>query len=165
MAAVSLSPTPVSLSAMSTRRIPLSSNPNVANSPLRGAAALAKQKRSYANIQREEPYGQPPPLKKQMLDHARTSAKREAFVMHRSTRAPLPKDRPTQPVAPSQKTTEKDPEAAIRQWQEHFMERFPSMVFYFDCVPAETASKVAKQIIALGAVRATTYTPTCCGCD
>lgn len=54
------------------RRVPLSSNQNVANSPLRPSAAAnsnyVKQKRSMAQIQREEQYGQPPPAKKQMLD-------------------------------------------------------------------------------------------------
>ena len=73
MAAVSISPLPHSLSSMSSRRVPLSSNPNAANSPYRAlAAAASKQKRSYATIQREESYGQPPPAKKQMLDSQQT---------------------------------------------------------------------------------------------
>src|SRR5687768_16196868 len=69
MAAVSLSPLPVTLSSMSSRRVPLSSNPNAVNSPYRPSQATAsRQKRSHANIQREDAYGQPPPAKKQMLD-------------------------------------------------------------------------------------------------
>lgn len=84
MAAVSLSPTPVPFStvmssSMQSRRVPLSANPNAANSPLRAgagnglnasaaAAAFAKHRRSHASMQREENYGIAPPAKKQMLE-------------------------------------------------------------------------------------------------
>ncbi|EAA28657.3 hypothetical protein GE21DRAFT_9369 [Neurospora crassa] len=63
--------------AAGTKRAPLSDNPNAANSPLRGssATALALQGskkaavRSHADQLREEPYGQPPPAKRQMIEH------------------------------------------------------------------------------------------------
>ncbi|CAK7198545.1 Cdc7p-Dbf4p kinase complex regulatory subunit [Sporothrix eucalyptigena] len=75
-------------SSMQSRRVPLSANPNAANSPLRtgsgntngaagglnasaAAAAFAKQRRSHASMQREENYGAlAPPAKKQMLEKA-----------------------------------------------------------------------------------------------
>src|SRR3954465_14809026 len=87
MAAISLSPLPPTLSTMSGRRVPLSSNLNAVNSPFRAvAAAAAKQKRSYANEQREESYGHPPPAKKQMVES------------HKSLRTP-PRQQPTQSSA------------------------------------------------------------------
>ncbi|CAK7212022.1 Cdc7p-Dbf4p kinase complex regulatory subunit [Sporothrix bragantina] len=73
-------------SSMQSRRVPLSANPNAANSPLRtgtgnnshtnglsasaAAAAFTKQRRSHASVQREENYGLAPPAKKQMLEKA-----------------------------------------------------------------------------------------------
>lgn len=69
MAALSIHNSSYTLSAMSGRRVPLSSNPNAANSPYRSVAtAASKQKRSYATIQREDAYGQQPPAKKQMIE-------------------------------------------------------------------------------------------------
>ncbi|ERS95959.1 hypothetical protein HMPREF1624_07494 [Sporothrix schenckii ATCC 58251] len=70
-------------SSMQSRRVPLSANPNAANSPLRAgsgnglnasaaAAAFAKHRRSHASVQREENYGVAPPAKKQMLEKAET---------------------------------------------------------------------------------------------
>lgn len=62
--------------ASGTKRAPLSDNPNAANSPLRGSSATAlalqgskKAVRSHADQLREEPYGQPPPAKRQMIEH------------------------------------------------------------------------------------------------
>ncbi|OAA62679.1 g1 s regulator [Niveomyces insectorum RCEF 264] len=89
-------------SSVPARRVPLSANPNAANSPLRNhqhhhhngvngtAMALAKQRRSHASMQREENYGQPPPAKKQMLDKldhgGNSNAVRVASVRSPTTR-------------------------------------------------------------------------------
>ena len=141
---------------MTSRRGPLSLNPNGANSPLRGASGLAfaKQKRSYANTQREEPYGQPPPQKKQMLDLGRTSkpaALAQRGVSTGSTRSSAAvKDR-AQHAASTQSQRYAEGEE-MHQWRKHHRAKFPKMVFYFESVPDETRVKVAKQVMSLGAV-------------
>lgn len=176
MAAVSLSPPPVSLSTMSTsRRMPLSANPNVANSPLR-ASALAKPKRSYVSLQRDEAYAQPPPAKKQILE---SGIPRPLKSPSANTSRPVPKAQlALQPrrnastyesklarergqhhhhaghhveSAAAGKYTERDLEE-IRQWQSHHRARFPRMVFYFDSIPEDARAKVVKQVSSLGAV-------------
>ncbi|KAK8120947.1 hypothetical protein PG999_005067 [Apiospora kogelbergensis] len=175
MAAVSLSPAPVPLSSNmsgTTRRIPLSNNQNVANSPIRSSAAAfaaAKQRRSYANMQREEAYGQPPPAKKQMLESgiprplnspSKRMVKPQVPVQTRRTTSTyesrLTRERmghhQTQHVeTKSSRYTEKDLEE-IRQWKEHHRARFPRMVFYFENIPTEVRAKLARQIEKLGAV-------------
>jgi regulatory subunit for Cdc7p protein kinase len=168
MAAVSLSPAPISLSTMSARRVPLSTNQNVANSPIRISAA-AKPKRSYANLQREEAYAQPPPAKKQMLESGiprpLKSPQQQRVVKSQVTlqtrrnvstyEGKLARERSAHQQAASNsnstKYTEKDLEE-IRQWQNHHRTRFPKMVFYFENIPAEVRGKVARQIASLGAV-------------
>ncbi|KAG7135761.1 Hsk1-interacting molecule 1 like protein [Verticillium longisporum] len=143
---------------MSTaRRTPLSSNPNVANSPLRapGAATLGqtKPKRSYANLQREEAYGQPPPLKKQMLENGLQRQLRSPSKGHRSA---LPqrsvrlstKER----TAQQQEQTQQDNSVEkIRQWQKEYQARFPKMVFYFESISEDLRYKLSKQAVSLGA--------------
>jgi len=175
MAAVSISPLPHTLSTMSGRRVPLTSNPNAANSPFRAvAAASSKQKRSYATIQREEPYGQPPPAKKQMLESyqpLRTPPRQqnaqlsvEGRLFTRRSNAPQPsaferkcvavRDRPQQTVTKAEKPTGDNLES-VRQWQKHYRKNFPSFVFYFESfesIPEDIRLKYTKQVIALGAV-------------
>jgi regulatory subunit for Cdc7p protein kinase len=177
MAAVSISPLPHSLSSMSGRRVPLSSNPNAANSPYRtGAAAASKQKRPYATIQREESYGQPPPAKKQMLDTNHTlrtpprqqstqSAEGRVFtrksnssqqsVFERKLVAARERERPVQQtVTKAEKTSEENLES-IRAWQKHTRRSFPKFVFYFESGSEDARHKCTKQVIALGAVSLT----------
>jgi regulatory subunit for Cdc7p protein kinase len=145
MATVLLSPTPVLSPIMSTRRTPLSNNPNVANSPLRGhsalAAAASKQKRSYANIQREELYGQPPPLKKQVLENG----------IQRPSKLQQPLQRPGARTVVRERINQPQDEE-LRQWQKHYRARFPKMVFYFESIPDDARTKLAKQVMSLGAV-------------
>lgn len=178
MAAILLSPLPHNLSTMSSRRVPLSSNPNAVNSPYRSvAAAASKQKRSYATVQREEAYGQPPPAKKQMLDNCQTLrtpprqqanlAPAEGRVFTRKPNASQQsaferklvavRERPQQAhqtVTKTEKTSEENLET-IRQWQKHYRKIFPTFVFYFESVPEDVRVKYTKQVIALGAVRTT----------
>jgi len=167
MAAVSLSPLPYTLSTMSGRRVPLSSNPNAVNSPYRPAAT--KQKRSYATIQREDAYGQPPPAKKQMLDthqalrtppRQSTQTSAEGRVLTRKSNAIQPTTferkcaaaRPVQQaVTKAEKTSEENLET-IRQWQKHYRKIFPTFVFYFESITEDVRLKYTKQVIALGAV-------------
>lgn len=181
MATLSLSPTPAPLSvcAMSTsRRAPLSANPNAANSPLRGsaaaAAALAKQqqlqqqRRSYANVQREEAYGHhPPPSKKQMLDavgRSAASSRSQSLQQSRagstatSARAPLRDRAPVVQRAAAAAVLERHDEKDrdrddVEAWTRHHRARFPKIVFYFESVPDDVRAKLAKQVASLGAVR------------
>lgn len=159
MATVSLSPAPLNLHAMSTRRAALVSNPNAANSPLRanlGAAHGGKRLRSHAELQREEAYGQPPPAKRQMVDHgvhrpslkSPSTQKTSRAVPARQVTRNATVERTSQSVyKPSEKEVEN-----VRQWQEQTRSRFPKMVVYFESIPDEHRVKLAKQVTTLGGV-------------
>lgn len=171
MAAISIITPLLTLSDMSTKRVPLSSNPNAANSPFRAAAASTKAKRSYATVQREEAYGQPPPAKKQIVEAKADRALRtpprqtradslEGNVFSRRAHAqPTAFDRRLEAARrrPVQQATVKADRAAeenmetIRQWQRHYRKVFPKFVFYFESIPEETRVRFAKQVTALGA--------------
>ncbi|WYZ35577.1 hypothetical protein EsH8_X_000224 [Colletotrichum jinshuiense] len=136
---------------MSTRRTPLSSNPNVANSPLRAASALAqaKQKRSYANMQREEPYGQPPPFKKQVVENAGSRQLRSPSKITKPSQLP---QRVARPITKERSTHHDDTNVErIRQWQAEYRGRFPKMVFYFDSIPEDQRAKLSRHAMSLGA--------------
>ena len=173
MAAISLSPTPIDFSVMSARRVPLASNQNVANSPLRNPAF--KQKRTLAQLQREEPYGQQPPAKKLVLDAATQRVVKSPPQQLRVTKSQIPVQsrRPTgtttnnacdtrstreraasrqqQETATVTEFTEKDIEE-IQTWKAHHRARFPKSLFYFDQIPNDVAHKLKRQIAALGGV-------------
>ncbi|KAF4808510.1 Hsk1-interacting molecule 1 [Colletotrichum siamense] len=137
---------------MSTRRTPLSSNPNVANSPLRSASALAlaKQRRSHANIQREELYGQPPPLKKQVVENTASRHQRSPSKIAKPSQLP---QRVARPVTKERSTHHHDDANVdkIRQWQAEYRGRFPKMVFYFDSVAEDQRAKLSRHAMSLGA--------------
>ncbi|OIW24865.1 hypothetical protein CONLIGDRAFT_582794 [Coniochaeta ligniaria NRRL 30616] len=157
MATVSLSPAPLNLSAMSTRRAALTSNPNAANSPLRanlGATHGGKRLRSHADLQREEAYGQPPPAKRQMIEHGIQRPSLRSPSTQRTTRTVAQRqvartavvEKSSQPVyKPSEKEVEN-----VRQWQAQTKSRFPKMVVYFESIPDEHRVKLAKQVTVLG---------------
>ncbi|KAM0124293.1 hypothetical protein ACHAP3_010434 [Botrytis cinerea] len=158
---------------MSTRRQPLSTISNVANSPYRAVASTTtKQKRSYANIQREDAYGQPPPAKKQMLNahHQTLRTPPRQSISQVSGEGRIFTRRSTQPTnferkcvaargdrgAQQQQITKADkvPEEnleSIRQWQKHYRKIFPKFVFYFESIPEDVRLKYTKQVLALGA--------------
>ena len=156
MAAVSLSPQPLSLSNMSMRRGPLSTIPNGGNSPHRGAAATLgglKSKRSYASTQREDSYGQPPPAKKQMLDigsrtTARSPVKQKATIPRGTTRVPAPER--VRQEAPQKLSA--DAVEEVRKWYQTQRSRFPKLVFYFESIHDDQRGRLAKQIASLGGV-------------
>ncbi|PMB65287.1 Hsk1-interacting molecule 1 [Beauveria bassiana] len=146
---------------MASRRVPLSNNPNVVNSPLRGAsvlAAYAKQKRSYANIQREEPYGQAPPVKKQALDHGAARVIRSPSKLPRSqamsrgtitaSTRPVVRDRQSK-LVPTIKPHDVENEKEI--WKRHHRAKFPKMVFYFESIPDDVRARLIKRVQYLGA--------------
>jgi regulatory subunit for Cdc7p protein kinase len=173
MATVSIVNSPHTLSTMSGRRVPLSNNPNAANSPYRAAAGAPKQKRSYATVQREEAYGQPPPAKKQMVKVNQMSLKtpsRQSLANGAESRLFTRKSTATAStnfarkleaarVKPSQLSqSATDNEASlknletIRQWQRHYRKVFPKCVFYFESISEELRIRFSKQVVALGAV-------------
>ncbi|QLI68619.1 Hsk1-interacting molecule 1 [Metarhizium brunneum] len=145
---------------MSSRRVPLTSNPNVANSPLRGPGSLhayAKQKRSYANVQREEAYGQPPPVKKQVLEdgtqravRSPSKAHRTQVVVQRSSTRLVAKDRATRTTQASARTVQ-DVDTEKEVWKKHHRAKFPKMVFYFESIPDDIRAKLTKRVNYLGA--------------
>ncbi|KAK2004973.1 Dfp1/Him1 [Colletotrichum falcatum] len=151
MAAISLSPNLVPPPAMSARRAPLSSNPNVANSPMRAASALAhaKQKRSHANIQREELYAQPPPYKRQAVENAGSRQLRSPSKITKASQLP---QRVGRPVTKERSTHHDDASVErIRQWQAEYRGRFPKMVFYYDSIPEDQRAKLSRHAQSLGA--------------
>ncbi|KAI1141376.1 Dfp1/Him1, central region-domain-containing protein [Hypoxylon sp. FL0543] len=171
MAAASLPHTPAPLSTMSGRRVPLSSNQNAANSPLRSSALLAKQKRTAAQVQREDQYGQPPPAKKQIIEATSQRSLKSPSHQPRVSKSQIPiqtrrngnsyelklaneraghRYQQSQAVSTNPGYTEKDVEE-IQVWQQHHRARFPKLVFYFEKVPNDAHKKLAKQIAALGA--------------
>ncbi|KAI0386347.1 Dfp1/Him1, central region-domain-containing protein [Hypomontagnella monticulosa] len=171
MASVFVSPTPAHPPVMSGRRVPLSTNQNVANSPLRNSGLLAKHKRPLAQVQREEQYGQPPPAKKQVIESGsqrllkspsqlRVSKSQIPIQVRRNANSyenKITKERsthsqhtrPSQSVSVAADHTQKDIEE-IQAWQQHHRARFPKLVFYFEKVPDDAHRKLAKQIAALG---------------
>ncbi|KAI1002552.1 hypothetical protein K3495_g5649 [Podosphaera aphanis] len=156
---------------MSNRRAPLSNNTNAVNSPFRTvtlSAIVSKQKRSYANVQREEAYGQPPPAKKQMLEsHQLHRAPCKQVVPSTSLDPHASRENGTQEVSIDRKllaardsnphnlvkldrnTTEEL--KSIRQWQKHYQRIFPTFVFYFENVPADVQMRYTSAVMSLGA--------------
>lgn len=155
---------------MATRRMPLASNPNVANSPIRNSAltsALNKQrqsKRAYASIQREEPYVQPPPEKKRHLNDGTEKALRtpvrQVKVIRRDPSRAHKEERHSHHVATkATNAQQEDLDDRMRRWKEATTRNFPTYVFYFESCPQEQRPRLLKYITHLGAVSLTSY---CC---
>jgi regulatory subunit for Cdc7p protein kinase len=160
-------------SMMTSRRVPLASNPNAANSPCRPrTAAVAKRSRYEAEKQEDLLDDHQPPTKRQAVDivqsRPRTPTRRQA-VHNPEGRVPHKKATNLQPAAferklyvtkdkQAQQRVERQEKAAaetlngIKQWQKHYRRVFPEFVFYFESVPAEVRAKCSKQIRSLGAV-------------
>ncbi|AEO58909.1 hypothetical protein MYCTH_2306639 [Thermothelomyces thermophilus ATCC 42464] len=144
---------------MSTKRIPLSSsNPNVANSPMRAAsgAGSAKKARALTDLL-EEPYGKPPPAKRQMIDRgvaspSRASKTTRTIVQRSASRAATTTATTgTKASAATLYTPTEEELVNLRTWHAQIRSRFPKMVFYFESIPDEQRSKLAKQVGRLGA--------------
>ena len=145
-----------------TRRIPLStSNPNVANSPMRAASASlngAKKVRSHADTMREEAYGLPPPAKRQMIERGVPSPSRSKAtrtIVHRTaSRAAASNSATTQKTSHASNTYKPTEEELVnlRTWHTQIRSRFPKMVFYFESISDDQRSRLAKQVGRLGAV-------------
>lgn len=141
---------------MSTRRLPLSTNPNAVNSPLRGAAtghaALtgSKRTRSHADTQREEAYGQPPPAKRQMVSPTKSRVTvSKSLAQRAASKAAVRTDHTSQASVHKTPAEEYD---NLRAWQSQTRARFPRMVFYFDSIPDDLRGRLAKLMTQYGAV-------------
>ncbi|RFU81682.1 g1 s regulator [Trichoderma arundinaceum] len=153
--------------AMSSKRAPLASNPNAANSPLRAPSILAgyaKPKRSFATVQREEPYGQPPPVKKQALENGAQRAVRSPskpltrapahIVVPRNSSAvprPIIRERSTRTATTSTTRATQEVDTEKEVWKKHHRAKFPKMVFYFESIPDDIRAKLTKRVTYLGA--------------
>ncbi|TRX95594.1 hypothetical protein FHL15_003552 [Xylaria flabelliformis] len=156
---------------MSSRRVPLSSNQNAANSPLRPAAL--KQKRTWAQLQREEAYGQPPPAKKLVVDASTHRVVKSPSQQQRVTKSQIPvqsrratssntvdmklarekaaarQQQQQAAAAAEHEDREKDIEK-IQVWKQYHRDRFSKLLFYFDQIQGDIARGLKKQIAALG---------------
>ncbi|KAM0251282.1 hypothetical protein ACHAQJ_008273 [Trichoderma viride] len=154
--------------AMASKRAPLASNPNVANSPLRAPSILAgyaKPKRSFATVQREEPYGQPPPVKKQALENGAQRAVRSPskplarapahiVVPRNSSAVPRPIVRERSSRTATTTSTARASQVVDTEkelWKKHHRAKFPKMVFYFESIPDDMRAKLTKRVTYLGA--------------
>lgn len=148
---------------MSSRRAPLASNPNVANSPIRNtssnfAAVLNKhrqQKRTYASVQREEPYGQPPPSKKKLLNDGTEQPLRSPVRQVKVVRKDLArvhKDEKLSQHQGSKAAVREDEAARVQRWKSITRANFPNFVFYFESVPNDQRAKLVRHLTQLGAV-------------
>jgi regulatory subunit for Cdc7p protein kinase len=139
---------------MSTaRRMPLADNPNIANSPMRAAAAAGKLKRPYATLQREEQYGHPPP-KKQIVDHGvhRAVSGKPAQAATSTQRTTTAKERAARLAQQQAQAHHVSAEMELEKWRQYHRSRFPSMVFYFESISPEIHAKLVHRITKLGAV-------------
>ena len=148
---------------MASRRVPLASVPNAANSPSYRAvpAAGTKRSRNHASEQRELAYGQPPPTKRQAIE-IDDSDRRHALLRkggHQSAATALTRKlEAVRDARPTQRAPERVQRAAnenletIRQWQKHYRKVFPQIVFYFESIPDDVRAKVSRQTASLGAV-------------
>ncbi|PHH54920.1 Hsk1-interacting molecule 1 [Ceratocystis fimbriata CBS 114723] len=141
---------------MASRRTPLIDNPNAANSPLR-SLNMMKQKRSLANVQREDAYGQQPPSKKQILDVSsqRTGRNSRASVnnsaANRRDKVAVEAHAPQQQQQQQQQRYSEKEKETILIWQRQNRARFPKMVFFFESVPSDLKEKLVRGIVRLGA--------------
>ncbi|KAF2149520.1 hypothetical protein K461DRAFT_261040 [Myriangium duriaei CBS 260.36] len=180
MAAASVQPSPRSLSAMASARIPLASNQNAINSPFRGLAPISgKRTRPNVETSRETAHSQPP-AKKLALDidndeniaprtlTRQSQASRDAesrLFMKKPGNPPMtafekklrevkitPPQEPQAALSPEEGSRKtSDGLETIRQWQRHYRKAFPTYVFYFESVPEETRQKMSRLVQSLGA--------------
>ena len=172
MAAVSIPPSPYTIGTMTNRRIPLSSVPNAANSPVRAVAAAASKRSRPLDFAREITYGHPPPAKKHIIEvkesqprtpppRRQLPAKEGAIFNRGPNGAQLTafdkkllavKDNPAPTKPLKQERVAEESLESVRQWQRHYRKAFPNFVFYFESIPDESRKQISRQIAHFGAV-------------
>lgn len=173
MAAVSIPPSPHTLSKMANRRVPLSSIPNAANSPFRAVAlAASNRSRIQANNAEDGSHDEAPPAKKHIVEVNRSNPRTppprrqvqpvEGRVFNRRPQDSQLTDFDKKLLAVKDKAAQgKDVKSErvpnevmdnLRQWQKHYTKVFPSFVFYFESVSDEARKQCTKQLYTFGAV-------------
>lgn len=149
---------------MANRRVPLASLQNATNSPMRAPAINGKRQRSHASEQRDIAHGQPP-AKKLMVETDDADARRSGLI-RRSAAPPtaltkkLEAAREQKAAPKTTRPNTRGPEVTasnletIRNWQRHYRKLFPQFVFWYESVPDDLKSKIARQAQLLGSVRA-----------
>ena len=163
MAAATICISPLAIVPMAGRRVPLSTLPNGANSPLHGPSAT-KRGRS-AGVLDDPTHDLAPPSKKHTgedgvtnsqtprkayLAAAAAANKRDAAAVERRRR-----QRDAEAAAAGkQERVEADSQSLehVRQWQRHYRKAFPEFTFYFENLPREEKSECSRSIRMLGAV-------------
>ena len=156
---------------MSNKRGPLSNNTNAVNSPLRAVGAAApKRSRAYTNAATENDYEQPP-SKKHIIElkdsgprtPTRTGARdAEGRAINKKTIAPrattidrrasAAKVDPVESKVAKAEKAQEESLASVRRWKEHYLNVFPSYVFYFESVPDSVRLRCLREVSFLGAV-------------
>jgi len=162
---------------MSSRRIPLASNPNAANSPFRVPAVTKRSRAQADHKDSENVYS--PPKKRQLLGIEPNGTRRAQHISpderegkvflgrtdsasaNAFNRKLAAAGRQSQQRIEQQKAAEREvregritvaDQETIRQWRKHYRKAFPSFVFYFESLPADVALKASKNVASLGAV-------------
>ncbi|MCJ1312297.1 hypothetical protein MMC25_005971 [Agyrium rufum] len=163
---------------MATRRIPLSNNPNAANSPLHGQGTT-KRPRSESVLGIENIHGQPPakkqaltfeeatlqtPSKKARLDadgrvfnatinnvkKPATATRLTSFDKKLLAAAQKEKEVQAKPITKAEQVQEQSLEN-VRTWQRHYRKAFPEFVFFFDSIPEGIRIQASRNAGVLGA--------------
>ncbi|KIW96194.1 uncharacterized protein Z519_03262 [Cladophialophora bantiana CBS 173.52] len=158
--------------ATASRRVPLASISNAANSPHRPLTnSSSKRPRSLANVSQQE---NEPPHKRLAVDRAG----REVFnpvTPQKPSQPPLPegrvferghgesastafqrklvaaRDRDRTASLRVTKNVDTKEDSGLRAWQRHYRKLFPAFRFYFDGISEEVKSRFLRHITALGA--------------
>lgn len=157
--------------ATSTRRQPLMSIHNAANSPHRMLTLSgSKRTRAVANVSQQE---NEPPSKKQAVEKSLREPVPFTPQRHRQhdrdggqvfenddgaeptnfqKKLAAARDRTTARTTRGIRAGHTQESETIKQWQKHYRKLFPQFRFYFDSVPADVKKALLKQAIPLGAV-------------
>lgn len=118
-------------------------------------------KRSHASNQREELYGQPPPVKKQMISNPSTyRVTARSPVKARTTTHTITQSRAVGGHRDRDAASQQHVKAQLadedvndfKKWAVAQKQQFVKHVFYLDNLPQEVLPKIERQIAALGAV-------------
>ena len=157
---------------MNSKRVPLASNPQAVNSPLRPIGA-SKRSRDQIGDHRAQYDVQQHPKKKQLLETTHHGLQRtkaipanhadarvfdakpttaNASSFQRKLVASKVESRARQPEREADRTKSTDKEQ-VKTWQRHYRKVFPNFVFYFESLPEEARQTAVRAIAHLGAVR------------
>lgn len=165
------SPHDLFLNMASSRRAPLASIPNAANSPHRILTNSNKRSRASVNVFQQE---NEHPQKRQMVEKLKDSTNPATPRRHMTVQAAEGKVFEAGPINAEVNSFQRRLVAArekgasvkavksevqqqkeadnIRQWQKHYRKIFPTFSFYFESISEDTQARFTRQVTALGAV-------------